>query len=67
MHPQLVPCGTESPNATIDQSCCCGSLVDVGLVGGGLVDVGLMGCALVEGGTLEHPLTKIAPANAATT
>jgi hypothetical protein len=41
--------------------------VDGGLVGGGLVDVGLVGCALVEGGTLEHPLIKIAHANATTT
>ena len=68
VHPQLVPCGTESPSATIDQSRCCGSLVAGGLVDGGLVDGGLVeGAVLVAAGALEHPLTKIAHANATTT
>jgi hypothetical protein len=63
VHPQPVPCGTESPSATIDQSRCCGSLV-----AGGLVDVGFVeGGVLVAAGALEHPLTKIAHANATTT
>jgi len=38
-------------------------LVDVGLVEGGLVEDGV----LVAAGAGEHPLTKIAHANAATT
>jgi hypothetical protein len=63
-----VPCGTESPNATIDQSCCCGSLVDVGLLEGGPVEGGpVEGGVLVAAGALEHPLTKMANPNAATT
>jgi hypothetical protein len=40
-----------------------GGLVDVGLVEGGLVEGGV----LVAAGVLEHPLTRITHANAATT